>query len=236
MEGLLARRFGGGGGGGGGEGTDDAGKPEDEEKVGGGAGGGGAGDEAALLKVPNVKFDSDVEEAGGAGADATLWDDAEVMSGSGGGGGGGAGADAAFLDDAEATFDSNGGGGAIGGNGGACDVGMGGAVEGIDGREVELSFSYRLSVDEVLSIIPRIDRLALISAKKGNPPGGTSEDDLAGVLTVGLKFLESELNAGTGGGGGACGACEGLIADNGKTPDGKGGATSMGGEKLELFL
>ena len=58
------------------------------------------------------------------------------------------------------------------------------------------------------STIPRSDLLALISAKNGSPPAGTSSSEEdggggGGALAAGLRFLESKLNAGTGGGGGA---------------------------------
>lgn len=44
-------------------------------------------------------------------------------------------------------------------------------------------------MEETPSTAPRSDLLALISAKNGNPPAGTSEDGGETALSVGLMFL-----------------------------------------------
>ena len=88
-------------------------------------------------------------------------------------------------------------------------------------------------MEETPSTAPRSDLLALISAKNGNPPAGTSEDGGETALSVGLMFFESRPNVGVGGGGGACG---GLLTCVGRDAEGKGGADTLGREILELFL
>ncbi len=88
-------------------------------------------------------------------------------------------------------------------------------------------------MEETPSTAPRSDLLALISAKNGNPPAGTSEDGGETALSVGLMFFESRPIVGVGGGGGACG---GLLTCVGRDAEGKGGADTLGREILELFL